>query len=216
MSETFTSPEEIVEAIGEAPSTSPFSLDYYRQKAAEFQQLLNALDTTNNELVQLIRSLPNTLMRDELIAQQSELLDKKDKLRVVAEAMNFVANGLNGLGLQVPTLKLPMTLGAVPLALGAAAAAAIFAAAALITWGRDWIAGVNERLRDAQLLESVPEAQRGDVAKAIMQTEQAKALADASPLAAVAGMVKWLAIGAIAFFAYQAYTHYAGRSDAED
>ncbi|NDB96698.1 MAG: hypothetical protein EBZ78_11180 [Verrucomicrobia bacterium] len=174
MSETFTSPEEIVEAIGEAPSTSPFSLDYYKQKAAEFQQLLNALDTTNNQ------------------------------------------HGLNGLGLQVPTLKLPMTLGAVPLALGAAAAAAIFAAAALITWGRDWIAGVNERLRDAQLLESVPEAQRGDVAKAIMQTEQAKALADASPLAAVAGMVKWLAIGAIAFFAYQAFQQYSGGSDAED
>lgn len=212
----FSSPEEILESLGPAPEASILSMDYYRQKAVEFQQLLNALDATDQEIVSLIRTLPDTLMRDELIATQSELLDKKGQLKIVAEAINFVANGLNGVGVNFPKMQIPQTLGAVPLALGAAAAAAIAAAAALIIWGRDWIAGVNQRLRDENLIKSVPENKQAEVAEAIIKTEQARIEAESSPLGAVAGIVKWVALGAIAFFAYQAWTQYKPRLGAED
>lgn len=212
----FTSPEDILESLGPAPEASVLSMDYYRQKALEFQAVLNAIDQTDQQLVGLIRTLPPGLLVDELIASQSELLDKKGQLKIVAEAINFVANGLNVAGVNFPKLQIPQTLGAVPLALGAAAAAAIAAAAALIIWGRDWIAGVNQRLRDENLIQSVPEGQRAEVAQAIVKTDAARIAAESSPLAAVAGIVRWVALGAIAFFAYQAWTRYAPRGGAED
>lgn len=107
-------------------------------------------------------------------------------------------------------MQIPPTLGAVPLVAAGAAAAAIAAAAALIIWGRDWLAGVNQRLRDKTLLESVPEAQRAQVAEAIVKSEVALAQANESPLTSVAGIVKWVAIGAVAYFAFQAFQSLQG------
>lgn len=205
--DTFDAPPE---------AASPLSLDYYRQKALEFQQVVNALDTTAREVDALIGALPESALLDELIEQRAEMEAKKGQLKMAAEAINFAANGLNAAGVSFPAIQLPQTLGVVPLALAGAAAAAIAAAAALIVWGKSWIEGINQRLRNAELLASVPDADKGKVAQAILKTDVALAQANESPLASIAGMVKWIAIGAVAFFAYQAWTQYRGTKAIED
>ncbi len=183
---------------------------YFRDKALEFQQLINALDATSREVDMLIGALPESALLNELLDQKAALEAKKGQIKLVAEAVNFAANGLNQLGANLPTVNLPQTLGAVPLVVAGAGAAAIAAAAAIIIWGKAWIDGINQRLRNAELLASVPEADRGKVAEAILKTDVALAQANESPLASVAGIVKWIAIGAVAFFAYQAYQQYRG------
>ena len=202
--------------IDDAETAQPVERSYFRDKALEFQRIINALDATASEVDQLIGALPESALLDELIAQREELEGKKGQIKLVAEAVNFAANGLNQVGANLPTIQWPQTLGAAPLVIAGAGAAAIAAAAAIIVWGKSWIDGVNQRLRDKQLMESVPEAQRGAVADAIVKTEAAKAQADASPIGAIANIIKWVAIGAVAFFAYQAWTQYAPRGGAED
>jgi hypothetical protein len=188
----------------------PVPTNYFRDKALEFQQIINALDATSREVDMLIGALPESQVLDELVAQKAELEGKKGQIKLVAEAVNFAANGLNQLGANLPTINIPQTLGAVPLVVAGAGAAAVAAAAAVIVWGKAWIDGINQRLRNAQLLESVPEADRARVAEAVLKTDVALAQANQSPLASVAGIVKWIAIGAVAFFAYQAFQQYRG------
>jgi hypothetical protein len=62
----------------------------------------------------------------------------------------------------------------------------------------------------------VPDADKARVAEAVLKTDVAVAQANQSPLASIAGIVKWIAIGAVAFFAYQAFDRYAGRQAIED
>lgn len=188
----------------------PVATSYFRDKAVEFQQIINALDATSNEVDMLIGALPESALLDELVEQKAELEGKKGQIKLVAEAVNFAANGLNQLGANLPTINIPQTLGAIPLVVAGAGAAAVAAAAAIIVWGKAWIDGINQRLRNAELLASVPEADRARVAEAVLKTDVALAQATQSPLASVAGIVKWVAIGAVAFFAYQAWTQYQG------
>lgn len=188
----------------------PVATSYFRDKAVEFQQIINALDSTSNEVDMLIGALPESALLDELVAQKAALESKKGQIKLVAEAVNFAANGLNQLGANLPTVNLPQTLGAAPLVIAGAGAAAVAAAAAIIVWGKAWIDGINQRLRNAELLASVPEADRARVAEAVLKTDVAVAQANQSPLASVAGIVKWVAIGAVAFFAYQAFQQYRG------
>lgn len=188
----------------------PVSTSYFADKAREFQSVINALDATDREVGLLIGALPESALLDELVEQKAELEGKKGQIKLIAEAVNFAANGLNQLGANLPTINLPQTLGAAPLVVAGAAAAAVAAAAAIIVWGKAWIDGINQRLRNAELLASVPEADRGKVAQAILTTDVALAQANESPLASIAGVVKWVAIGAVAFFAYQAWTQYQG------
>jgi hypothetical protein len=194
----------------------PVSTSYFADKAREFQQLVNALDATDREVDQLIGALPESALLDELVEQKAALEGKKGQIKLVAEAVNFAANGLNQLGANLPTINLPQTLGAAPLVVAGAAAGAVAAAMAIIVWGKAWIDGINQRLRNAELLASVPEADRGRVAEAVLRTDVALAQANQSPLASVAGIVKWIAIGAVAFFAYQAWTQYSGRQAIQD
>jgi hypothetical protein len=199
--------------LGESPATGPYdvesegplSLDYYRNKVREFQQVINALDETGRTVDALIREIGAGELADDLIALQSEFADKKTQIKIAAEAINFAASGANAIGIRFPQLSLPQTLGAAPIVAGAAIAAAVAAAAGIIVWGREWIIGVNQRLRDAELLGSVPEADRAKVAEAILKTEVAVAQASESPLASVASIVKWVAIGVAVFYAYEAF-----------
>lgn len=194
----------------------PVSTSYFADKAREFQSVINALDATAREVDQLIGALPESALLDELVTQKAELEGKKGQIKLIAEAVNFSANGLNQLGANLPTIQWPQTLGAAPLVVAGAAAGAVFAAAAIIVWGKAWIDGINQRLRNAELLASVPEVDRGKVAQAILTTDVALAQANESPLASVAGIVKWVALGAVAFFAYQAFQQYSGRQAIED
>jgi hypothetical protein len=148
----------------------------------------------------------------ELTAELQDFLfqydQKKGQFRTAAEALNFAINGANQIGANFPTLKIPSGLGFVPLAAGAAIAGALAVAAGLIVWGREWIAGLNDRLKVKQILESVPPEKRDAVAEAILKIDAAQKAADSSPLSSIANIVKWVGIAAVAYFALQAYQEY--------
>jgi len=187
---------------------TPFQLDYYRNKVVEFQNVLNQLDASAVQAMFLIDEDISPELTADLQNYLFQYDQKKSQFRTAAEALNFAINGANQIGANFPTLKIPSTLGFVPLAAGAAIAGALAVAAALIVWGREWIAGLNERLRDKQILDNVPADKKAQVAESILKIEQAQKAADASPLTSIANIVKWVGIAAVAYFALTAYQKY--------
>jgi hypothetical protein len=185
--------------------TSPLAMDYYRQKAVEFQSTLNAIDGAYRAAND---ALATGALDPESEAGIIELLDayegKRLTLKLTAEAINAGAAVVNGLGGRFPQLSLPSTLGALPVA-PVALIGAIGAAVGLIAWGVQWIAGVNDRLKRAQLIAGASPAQRDQLIRAIADSDNAVNQAQSSTLAAIAPAVKWVAIAALAFLAYRAY-----------
>lgn len=186
---------------------SPFSLDYYRRKAVEFQQVLDALDRSYWAASGALGT--GALDEATATALEAALADyesRKGQLRLTAEAINAGAAAINSMGGRFPRLSIPGTLGLPPLLAPAAMVAAIGVAAGLITWGSQWIAGVNERLRRAQIIEGTSPANRDAIVRAIAESDNAVNVAEGSFLASLAPTVKWIAIGIGAFLLYRAYT----------
>jgi hypothetical protein len=194
--------------LGAAETDSPsvFSLEYYRRKAQEFQTMMNALDTT----YWAASGALGTGALDEATAESLEgaLADfesRRRMIKVTAEAINLGAASVNAMGGSFPRLNIPGTLGLPPIVAPAAMVAAIGTAAAIVVWGSQWISGVNERLRRAQIIESATPEQRARIVEAINNTDNAVTTAESSILASVAPIVKWAAIGLGAFLLYRAY-----------
>jgi len=189
---------------------TPFQLDYYRNKVVEFQNVLNQLDASALQANFLIDEIYD--VDPELTTELQDFLfqydQKKGQFRTAAEALNFAINGANQIGANFPMVKIPSGLGFVPLAAGAAIAGALAVAASLIVWGREWIAGLNDRLKAKQILESVPPEKREAIAQAMLKIDAAQKAADSSPLSSIANIVKWVGIAAVAYFALQAYQQY--------
>jgi hypothetical protein len=188
-----------------APETSPFAMDYYRQKATEFQATLNALDKGYSAAN---AALASGALDDESQASIVESLDeyegKRTMLKVTAEAINAGAAVINSLGGRFPQLSLPSTLGALP-AVPIALIAAIGTAAGLIAWGSQWLTGLNERLKRAQLIEGATPSQRDALIRAMQTSDAASTEAQSGVLAAIAPAVKWIALGVLGFLAYRAF-----------
>lgn len=186
-------------------SPSVLSLDYYRQKIVEFQTVMDAMDGA----AQVMRATIDQEISPEITETMQTALAqyelKKGAFRTAAEGINFAVNGANQIGANLPTLR-ANTLGLAPVVL-AAISGAVAAVAALIVWGRDWINEANNRLKIQ--LESVTDpAARERLVLQSMQLDGAARAAAGSPLASVAGIVKWVAIGALAWFAYRAWSEY--------
>jgi hypothetical protein len=182
-------------------------MDYYRTKAREFQVMLDALDRSYFAASgALATGALDSASVDALTAAIQEYEGRKLLLRTTAEAINAGAAVINGLGGRFPVLSIPGTLGLPPIIAPAALIAAIGAAAALITWGSQWISGINERLRRAQLIEGASANQRDAVVRAIVDSDNAVTVAEGSFLASLAPTVKWVALGIGAFLLYRAYT----------
>jgi hypothetical protein len=188
-------------------ASSPFALDYYRRKAVEFQQVLDALDRS---YWAASGALGTGALDDATVAAlEAALADyesRKGSLRLTAEAINAGAAAINSMGGRFPRLSIPGTLGLPPLLAPAALVAAIGTAAALIAWGSQWIAGVNDRLKRAQIIEGTSPANRDAIIRAIAESDNAVNVAEGSFLASLAPTVKWLAVGIGAFLLYRAYT----------
>lgn len=190
-----------------ADSPSPFTLDYYRRKAQEFQVMLDALDRSYWAASGALGT--GALDEATVAALESALADyesRKTTLRVTAEAINAGAAVINSMGGTFPRLSIPGTLGLPPIIAPVALVAAIGTAAALIAWGSQWIAGVNERLRRAQIIEGTSPGNRDAIVRAIAESDNAVNVAEGSFLASLAPTVKWVAIGIGAFLLYRAYT----------
>lgn len=197
-------------------SDSPLSLDYYREKAREFQSTITALDEAWRATVEAFQLPIDDDARRALQQKLVEFEGQKTALRMTAEAINLGASAINALGGRFPVLSLPQTLG-VPFAIPAAVVAAIATAATLIVWGRQWIAGALEiqqqALAYAQLSApegSAPEVQaqalalRGQLAQTIQKTQVAKQTADSSGFAALAPLLKWGGFALLAWIGYRA------------
>ena len=189
-------------------ATSPFAMDYYRQKAAEFQTTLDALDRTYWAASGALGT--GALDATTAAALESALSDyesRRTALRVTAEAINAGAAAINALGGRFPSLSIPGTLGLPPLVAPAALVAAIGTAAALIVWGSQWVSGVNDRLKRAQVIEAATPEQRARIVEAMAESDNAISVASSSFLASLAPTVKWVAIGIGAYLIYRAYTN---------
>lgn len=187
--------------------TSPFAMDYYRNKAREFQLVLDALDRSYWAASGALGT--GALDEATATALEAALADyesRKGQLRLTAEAINAGAAAINSMGGRFPRLSIPGTLGLPPLLAPAALVAAIGTAAALIAWGSQWIAGVNDRLKRAQIIEGTSPANRDAIVRAIAESDNAVNVAEGSFLASLAPTVKWIAIGIGAFLLYRAYT----------
>lgn len=192
-----------------AVAASPAQLDYYRAKVAEFQSMLIQLDSVSEIASGLLWSsqADDPEFSSDIEKLLNEFDAKKATFRTVAEALNFGIEGVNRLGVDFSKVVIPSGLGVVPLAAAAGIAGALALAASLIVWGREWIAGVNERAKRAQLLDVITDPQeKARVAADLARLDQAQSAADSSPLGSIATMIKWGAIAAMAWFAYSAYS----------
>ena len=124
---------------------------------------------------------------------------------MTAEAINAGAAAINALGGRFPSLSIPGTLGLPPLIVPAAMVAAVGTAAALIVWGSQWVQGVNDRLKRAQIIDAATPEQRASIVAAMAESDNAVSVAGSSMLASLAPTVKWVAIGIGAFLLYRAY-----------
>ena len=176
---------------------------YFTRKIQEFQGMLYDLDTTEANLRSFIQDY--NIEDDELLARLDELDTRKTVFRATAEALNLAVAGINAVGGSLPRVRVPAGLGAIPAAALVGAAAAVAGAAALIVWGREWIMGVNDRLKTEAILKQIPEAQRGQAATDILKIEATAKAAETSPLGNIANIVKWAAIAVGVYFAFQAF-----------
>jgi hypothetical protein len=192
--------------VPDAPSQSVFSMDYYRQKATEFQVTLTALDRAYTAANAAIQS--GALSQEDIDGLQGFIDDYESRrmwVRGAAEAINAGAAAINAAGGRFPALSVPQTLGIAPLAVPVAIAAGLATAAAIIVWGNAAIKGVNERLARAQLLDGATPEQRAALARAMAESDAAVSVADSSMLGGIAPLVKWGAIALAAWLAYRAW-----------
>ena len=180
-------------------SNSAWSMDYYRSKITDFQSVLQAVDQGYRAAQSALASGGlDATTADELQVMCDDYLSRRFTLKATAEAINAGAAAFNAMGGRLPSLSIPAGLGLAP-ALPFAAIAAIGTAAVLISWGRDWIRGVNDRLKTAQLLAAQESPEKAaSLAQSIAQSDAAIAIAENSGVAALAPVLKWgaFALGA--------------------
>jgi len=194
------------EGSGFTATNAPVALSYYQQKIVEFQNLLNGMDAAAQAAQSALWDDIDPKLSTDLQTYLDEYDSKKWEFRAAAEALNLAINGANLVGGDFQNITVPSTLGVVPLVAAGVIAAAVATAAALIVWGNTWLQGLNQRLRDKELLASVTDpAKRDQLIAAQVAVEQAAVEANASPLSSISNIVKWLAIGAVAYFAFSAY-----------
>lgn len=172
------------------------SVQYWRDKALEFQRVLQSVDETANAAAEFLSRTTD----QSAIAYINEALNdydtRKTALRLAAEGINAGAAVINAAGGRFPQLSIPPGLGLAPL-MPAAAIAALGTAAALIVWGKSWIDGVNERMRYAALMQS----DDPEIGRILARAEAAQRVASTSTIAQIGTYLKWGAIVVVVIMA---------------
>lgn len=190
---------------------SVLSMQFYRNKASEFQNILNQLDAGQSAALLALYATEDPELYDYLSSWLADFDAKRGTFKATAQAINLGAEAINAAGGRFPQLSIPSGLGLIPL-LPAVAIGAIATAATLITWGVVALRGLNERLKFAQALDATTDPdKRATLAQAVTMSDVAAKNADSSPLSSVAGIVKW---GALAFGAFLIWKAYSARNSA--
>ncbi len=181
------------------------SMSYYRDKAREFQVLLNSLDAAYTSMIDSINSglIPQDYA-DDLLSLAADYEAHKTILKVTAEAVNAGAAIVNSAGGRMPQLSIPGTLGLGPIALPLGTLVAIGTIGALTAWGMSWLNGYNDRAKLQMSLDAqaTPEG-RAQVARDVQQSDAALKAADVTIFGAMSSSIKWIALGLLGFFAYR-------------
>lgn len=186
--------------------TKPEQLSYYEQKVRDFQNQVNAIDTAAYGLRTLLDLNITDDQRVPVLDLLSELEQKKSTIRTAAETVNAASALANSVGIKLPQVNI-QTLGALPLlpvGVAIAVSGALALVFTLISWMTDW---VNRSSVVAQMIAATADldpAGKERILMAINATEQAKA-ASSTGLSNISNIVKYIAFGAVAYFAYQAF-----------
>jgi hypothetical protein len=191
------------------------TLNYYRTKVNEFQQVLYAMENTGRELYDsgiFAYASNNPEMIAEYETLWAEFDGKRNTARAIAEGIQLASQGINAIGIQFPSVQMPMGLGVIPLAPLAAAAGVIAAAAALIAWANGFWRTVQDyaqRWQHLSAIEMLPEHERAPALEQFRKLENAAKVAEIqsaqSPIAALATFAKWGAIGLLGIMAFKAW-----------
>ena len=194
---------EAAPVVAAPGSPTVFSVDYYRNKVAEFQNVLLEMDAAAAIARQMI---DDDVSPEITVGYQADIQafeGKKGAFRMAAEALNFAITGANLVGGNFKPVRVPGQLAALPVAVIAGVAAAVAVAGGLIVWGRDWIAGVNQRTLEAARLATLTPEARERVIRAQQELEAAQNRAEGSPITAIAGAAKWIGWAVAAYFIWR-------------
>lgn len=199
--------DEMGNVVYEDPSdAAPVAekVGYYEQKMIEFQNLLFALDRSAVTMQEIADGEYDPDLTSDAQAWLTEYDDNKWKFKGAAEALNFAIDGWNRLGGSMHNLSIPSTLGLAPLGLPAVAAA-IAAIAALTVVALRMIDNANKLSTTQQYLNNIKDpAIRSQVASKMATLESETRSSESGSVSMIAGTVKWVALVAVAYFAYQA------------
>jgi hypothetical protein len=178
-----------------------FTSQYYADQIAQFQASLIQLDQTAQVLQNLAAS-PDISATDlaPIAAWLDDYHNKKTQVQATAATVNGIVKTVNLVGAGFPQVSLPATLSQWQPVAVVGLAAAVAATAAVISWASEKIATAHAI---TEQIASLPADQR---AAALSQITQA----NPSTLSSVSSIVMWLAIGAVVWFGYKAYSEYSG------
>lgn len=188
-------------------STSPVSLDYFRDKAREFQVVLSALDEAAQVAQSLIFTDLSPEFSDYVDRWLSDFSSKRARLKWTAEGINAASAVINSAGGRFPVLSIPGTLGA-PFVIPLAGIAAISAAVVLGVWGSQAVSGLNDRWKlEIELnAQTTPEG-RAALAAGAMRLDAANSTIMGSIFGGfdMGSIVKIAIVGAVGFYLYKLY-----------
>jgi hypothetical protein len=185
---------------------SATSLQYYRNKAAEFQTVLIAMDSAASAA----RTVLSLNIDDDIEAQRiqdrlDEFDQKKYLFRAAAEGINAAAAVINATGGRFAPLSIPSGLGNVGALIPIAAI--IATAVTLISWAQTWIKSLDLPRTLAGISDP---AKRDIAAAAAAQSLAAGQAVQDSPMTSLSSIFKWAALAGVAYFAYRAYLSNSG------
>lgn len=187
-----------------------YGMDYLRDKAREFQVMLNALDSAYATAVEALQSAPPEDIASDMQAWLDDFDAHRLQLKGTAEAINAGAALINSLGGRFPQLSVPGTLGLVP-AIPAAAVAWVAAAALAYEFGKTALDTLRTIILRWQAYGNMTPEQRGAAAVASTRVDDSIRAADTSLLGAASGAIKWAALVALGWLGWQALQAFGKR-----
>ena len=173
---------------------------FIARKTAEYQHTLDDVVQIADNLMYL-KTLPLAQNQIDLVDEQLAIFEsRRAAYKYAAVAINSIADIGNAVGANLPKLRVPSGLGFALFGLPLAEAAALATLAGLILVSVTWVAtshsvalsaaeSLSEPYR-TEALQRISAQQNGGISGAISET---------------ATSIKWIAIAALAYFAFQSY-----------
>ena len=217
--------------LGDIVNTDPnyggdsgvLSLSYFRDKALQLQTIVNAVDSAARAAADIVSSTEDVGLANDLQSYLDDYARRKNWLKTTVEAVNLGAAAINAAGGRFPVLSSPAGLGGLglgPFVLTPAIVLALGSIAAIVTWGAQFVSGLNQRMKiaaDSQTAiaaanqisdPSVRDNALRELARMQAQTAQIEAANSAindSPWSSLASIAKWAAIALGGYMAYKLY-----------